>query len=563
MTPFRDVLRGGPPAVAAFVAALLAAAPPATAQEATRGMAVYQRWCAGCHGAEGSADGPAADYMLPRPRDFTMGLYELRTTPSGELPTDADILRIIDDGMPGTAMPGWRNTLSKSDREALVDVLKSFAPFFESEEAPEPIEIGDAPSASEEALAEGREFYERIECNKCHGEAGRGDGPSASSLEDDRDLPVRAADLTENWLFNGGGSTEAIFTRLLTGMNGTPMPSFADLIDAEFMTREQLWNVALYVRSLAPEKPPVVREVVRAPLAEDELPASVDDEVWAEVEPSYVPLVGQVIVEPRWFAPRVDGVWVQALHDGERLALRLVWHDPSKSPDPGWAEWWQRVIPIMAPHSGEAGAGADGAADAAGQASPDTTATPADTTAPGGAPNGSAGPDMLVVQWPTTIPEGMQRPYFLMGDEDEPVYLWHWRSEGTSGEELARGLAAWEPLAGADDALEVEAVFEAGEWRVLFRRPLQGGDVENRLTFERGRAIPMALFAWDGDNGESGTRGAVSTWYFLYLDRPTASTTYVLPLAAALLTAGLGVVVVARAQRRSRSGRYDVEEGNE
>lgn len=563
MTRFRDGLRGGPPAAAALVAALLAAAPPATAQEATRGMAVYQRWCAGCHGAEGGADGPAADYMLPRPRDFTMGLYELRTTPSGELPTDGDILRIIDDGMPGTAMPGWRNTLSKSDRQALVEVLKSFAPFFESEQAPEPIEIGDAPSASEEALAEGREFYERIECNKCHGEAGRGDGPSASSLEDDRDLPVRAADLTENWLFNGGGSTEAIFTRLLTGMNGTPMPSFADLIDAEFMTREQLWNVALYVRSLAPEKPPVVREVVRAALTEDELPASVDDEAWAEVEPSYVPLVGQVIVEPRWFAPRVDGVWVQALHDGERLALRLVWHDPSESPDPGWAEWWQRVVPIMAPHSGESRAGAAGAAEAAGQAPPDTTATPVDTTAPGGGPTGSAGPDMLVVQWPTTIPEGMQRPYFLMGDEDEPVYLWHWRSEGTSGEELARGLAAWEPLAGADDALEVEAVFEAGEWRVLFRRPLQAGDVENRLTFERGRAIPMALFAWDGDNGEAGTRGAVSTWYFLYLDRPTASTAYVLPLAAALLTAGLGVVVVARAQRRSRSDRYDVEEGNE
>lgn len=538
-----------------LLAALIAAAVPARAQEAPAGIAVYQKWCAGCHGAEGAADGPAADYMLPRPRDFTMGLYEIRTTGSGELPTDADILRIIDDGMPGTAMPGWRNTLSSSDRQALVEVVKSFSPFFESEEAPAAIEVGGAPSASEEALAEGREFYERIECNKCHGEAGRGNGPSAPSLEDDRDLPVRAADLTENWLFNGGGSAEAIFTRLMTGMNGTPMPSFADLIDAEFMTEEQLWNVALYVRSLAPEKPPVVREVVRAAMVEGALPASVDDEAWAEVERSYVPLVGQVIVEPRWFSPRVDGVFVQALHDGESLALRLVWHDPSESPDPAWAEWWRRVVPIMAPHGGGEAAGS-AAADTANGATAD--AAP-DTAAAGAAPAGAAGPDMLVVQFPTTIPEGMERPYFLMGEEDEPVYLWHWRSEGTSGEELARGLAEWEPLSGAGDDLRVEAVFEAGEWRVLFRRPLAAGEVESRLGFERGRAIPMALFAWDGDNGEAGTRGAVSTWYFLYLDRPTASTTYVFPIAAALLTAALGVVVVTRAQRRSRSDRSDEE----
>ena len=545
---------------ALLAVALLGAAGAARAQEAPAGMAVYQEWCAGCHGAEGAADGPAADYMLPRPRDFTMGLYEIRTTPSGALPTDEDILRIIDEGMPGTAMPGWKDKLSKSDRDALVEVLKSFAPFFESAEVPEPIEIGEAPSASEEALAEGREFYERIECNKCHGDKGRGDGPSAPSLEDDRDLPVRSADLTENWLFNGGGSTEAIFTRLMTGLNGTPMPSFADLIDAEFMTEEQLWNVALYVRSLAPEEPPVVREVVRAARVEGELPDAVDDEAWDGVEAFYVPLVGQVIVEPRWFAPRVDGVWIQALHDGETLALRATWHDPSESPDPAWAEWWQRVVPIMAPN-GSGPAGTTGAEEA-GEATP--AGDPGEAAAEPPRPEGAAtaGPDMLVVQWPTTIPEGMERPYFLMGDEDDPVYLWHWRSEGASEEELARGLARWEPLDGAED-LEVDAVFDAGEWRVLFRRPIQSGGVENRLTFESGRAIPMALFAWDGDNGESGTRGAVSTWYFLYLDQPTASTTYVFPVLAALLTAGLGVVVVARAQRRSGGRREERDEARE
>lgn len=541
---------------ASFALLALLAASPAAAQDVAPGRAVYDRWCAGCHGAEGKGDGPAAGEMLPRPRDFTQALYEIRTTSSGGLPTDGDILRVIDEGMPGTVMPGWKNQLSRQDRSALVDHVKSFAAFFEREEAPEPLEIGRAPGAGEEALAEGREFYEKIECWKCHGQAGRGDGQSAPTLEDDRGFPVRATDLSENWLFNGGGSTEAIFTRLMTGMNGTPMPSFADLIDADFMTEEQLWNVALYVRSLSPEKPPVAREVIRARRVEGGLPGAVDDEAWAEVERFYVPLVGQVIVEPRWFAPRVDGVWVQALHDSRELVMRLVWHDPSESPDPTWGEWRTRVRAVMV----QEGEGA--LSTTPGVAPPDTVPDGAPTAAdePAGGesappPSADGGPfrDAIVVQFPVRMPEGMDRPYFLMGEEKAPVYLWRWES-GSEGavEALGRGLARIEPLAGAEGAVVAQAVFDQGEWRLLLRRSLDAGGVENRLGFEEGRATPIALFAWDGDNGESGTRGAVGTWYFLVLDPPGSSTVYVVPLAAALLTAGLGLLVVARAQRRAR-----------
>jgi hypothetical protein len=88
----------------------------------------------------------------------------------------------------------------------------------------------------------------------------------------------------------------------------------------------------------------------------------------------------------------------------------------------------------------------------------------------------------------------------------------------------------------------------------MLRRPLDAGGVEGRLTFEAGRAIPLAVFAWDGSNGETGTRGSIGSWYFLYLDQPTASTVYVAPILATLLTAALGVVVVVRAQRRARDG---------
>ena len=537
-----------------LVAALLLAAAPLAAQDAQPGEADYDRWCAGCHGDDGKGEGPGAAMMMPRPRDFTTGRYQIRSTPSGALPTDEDLTRVILDGMPGTAMPGWRDHFGDAEIRDLITYLKSFSPFFESQPAPEAVEMASAPGVDEAALAEGREFYEKIECNKCHGEAGRGDGPSAPTLEDDDDLPVRAADLTENWFFNGGGTVEEIHERLVTGLNGTPMPSFQDLIAAEFMTEEQLWRVAQYVRSLAPEEPPVVREVVRAGRVEGDLPASVDDAAWETAERFYVPLVGQVIVRPRWFSPTVDGVWVQALHDGSELALRVVWHDPSESPDPDWDEWQSKVLALMAPADAPPEASAASADTAAGEAIAPAEAE-SDTTAVAPASPGASYPDALVIQFPRAIPDGMERPFFLMGDDRDPVYLWRWESgQQAASELLARELARYEPLDGAEaGALTTEAVFDQGEWRLMLRRTMDAEGVADRLGFETGRAIPMALFAWDGSNGETATQGAIGSWYFLYLDEPTANSVYVTPILATLLTAALGVVVVRRAQRRARS----------
>src|SRR5437867_1578234 len=86
------------------------------AQDTTAGKRVYVKWCAGCHGDAGAGDGAAAAYMLPRPRNFTSGLYKIRTTASGQLPTDADLERAIDEGLPGSAMPGWKGRLSQAER---------------------------------------------------------------------------------------------------------------------------------------------------------------------------------------------------------------------------------------------------------------------------------------------------------------------------------------------------------------------------------------------------------------------------------------------------------------
>ena len=55
-------------------------------------------------GEGGWGRGAGAEQLAPRPRDFTKGLYKVRTT-ANKTPTDQDIFRMITEGMPGTSMP--------------------------------------------------------------------------------------------------------------------------------------------------------------------------------------------------------------------------------------------------------------------------------------------------------------------------------------------------------------------------------------------------------------------------------------------------------------------------
>ena len=496
------------------------------AQDTTAGKKVYVKWCAGCHGDGGAGDGPAASHMLPRPRDFTGAIYKIRTTASGQLPTDQDVLRSIDEGLPGTAMPAWKDRLSERERRDVLAYLKTFSAFFQDTSQHIVLltfskEPGGATSAV--ALKVGRQFYDSIGCWKCHGKAGRGDGPSAPTLKTDPGEPIFAADLHESWRFRGGAGTADIYRRLRTGLDGTPMPSFSDLIDQKFLTDEQLWRVAQYVRSLSPERAPEVRDVIHAPRLPGGLPRSPDDSAWARVERYWFPLVGQVIRKPRWFAPAVAGVWVQAVHTADSLALRLEWDDRSESPDTPWLEFERRVLDHVT--------------------SDDSVPAPADLW-----------PDGIAVQFPRSIPAGMERPYFLMGTATDPVYQWRWTSmprQAVAG--LARGLSRFDVLGGGS-APGAGARFADGQWRLVLTRALATADTANELQFEAGRAIPVAFFAWDGSNGEHDTRMAVSAWYFLALDQPTPPRVYLSPVVAMAVTLGLGMLVAVRAQRRAGAG---------
>jgi DMSO reductase family type II enzyme heme b subunit len=308
-----------------------------------------------------------------------------------------------------------------------------------------------------------------------------------------------------------------------TGLDGTPMPSFSDVIDAQIITEEQLWRVAQYVRSLSPEAPPEIREVIRAQPATGGLPADPSDSAWNQVEPTWIAMVGQIIQKPRWFTPSVEGVWVRALHDGTNLAVRLSWSDRSKSPAPAWDEWLGRVR---------------------------TAATDVDGPLPA-----RQGPDRFWVQFPKQVTDDAERPYFLGGSSRKPVYLWRWSSSPDASEEgVGTGFGRFVAQSG-DAETRHAAVYADGEWRLQFTRSLVPADTTAGPTFTPGRAIPIAFFAFDGSNGETEARGSVSAWYAIFLDVPTPPTVYVTPVVAVLLTAGLCYLAVWRAQQRGPKAR--------
>jgi DMSO reductase family type II enzyme heme b subunit len=412
-------------------------------------------------------------------------------------------------------MPEWKSRLSAADITAVIQYIKTFSENSFKGTAAKALAIGKAPSGS--GVDEGKAVFQKLECYKCHGPTGRASGPSAPTLKDDYGNPIRPADLTESWKFRGGSTVTDIYTRLRTGLDGTPMPSFQEAIENKLITDEQLWRLAQYVHSLSPETAPQPREVVRAARV-PALPNGIDDAAWRDVERFWVPLVGQIIDKPRWFAPTVDGVWVQALHDGRTLALRLAWDDPSKSPDPKWDEWLGRMSKALTDVDG-----------------------PLAT---------QQGPDRLVVQFAQNPSDESKRPYFLGGDAKSPVYVWRWTSEQRVEEGTETGLGKFTALPGV--SVRQTSQFVDGQWQVVLTRPLASNDTTRWPRFTAGHAIPIAFYAADGSNGEDEVRGAVSTWYAVYLDVPTPTRVFVAPVAMIALSAGLGMLLVTQAQRRER-----------
>lgn len=262
---------------------------PASSELIEKGKALYLQDCAICHGEKGDGKGLLAESLDTKPRNFTTGKFKFRSTNSSSIPTDADFFRTVTRGIPGTAMPSF-SFLSYEERFALVHFIKTFSERFKKEKPAETIKIPDPPPLTPELLALGKQMFKDAECFKCHGEEGKGNGPSSVGMKNDWGEAIRPFDFTSGRPKSGSalkdyykdimtglqgtpmaGAPERVemakslqaarmkdyYKDVMTGLQGTPMPDFGDVFEGD-----QGWAVVYYVYSLGNERrnlPPHVR----------------------------------------------------------------------------------------------------------------------------------------------------------------------------------------------------------------------------------------------------------------------------------------------------------------
>jgi DMSO reductase family type II enzyme heme b subunit len=506
----------------------------ASPEDLEAGKAVYFRKCVWCHGPEGAGDGPGADRLWPRPRNFNQGTFKVRHTGSGELPLIEDLFDTVTHGLPGSAMPSWDGILTEKQRRQVVEFVRTELvkdrDFSDQEnETYTPISFGKQVASSKESIERGRIVYlEKGKCVECHGPDARGDGNATQ--KDEWGFPIRPADLHKCWNFRGNRrdpyNPKNIFREVSTGLNGTPMPSFADILSVE-----ERWDVANFVISLCPKRAidPLTTKpnndfVIKSRVVVGDLPTDPDDPKWQEASASYVGLGSQIMHKPRNFVRLVDDVWVRSLYNDQQIAYLLEWDDRTKS-----------------------------------LGTPEAVAQVANfkETAPEGEPIAMREypvfNDAVAIQFPShweslNFPE---KPRFVFGDAKNTVDLWKWEADGTAKLYTGQGFDKLEARSG--DSVKTPVVsFKDGVWRVMFTRALATDDKEHDVQFTTGQYIPTSFFVWDGSNGDHGLKNSISTWYYTILLPPVPKKAYIYPVFAAIFVIGLQFWVVSKFKKGSK-----------
>lgn len=523
------------------------------------GKTLYDDKCAHCHGIEGAGDGAAAENLLPRPRDFTRGLYKIRSTESAQLPTDQDLFDIISNGMPGSSMPAWGEILTEDEHWQLVAHIKTFYDGFEGA-SPRLIDVSSKVPYSEESVAQGKEFYTNLGCVDCHGDVGRGDGTSAPDLTDEWGFRTWPANLWQPWNYRGGATTEAIFKRFIGGIAGSPMPAFissfrlgmtdgesARMIELEakmddeglseteeeeyaaleeklFMFEdimlkveegeeletdeqtkldtalkpifEKSWHLANYVKSLGPEERP---------------PAAVGDKVLrSQYRAGALPGMNDEAwseIQVASYFPLVGQIVIDPRQFNpsiDSVTAKSFYNDDEIAFLFAWDDR-TKTLPQTDDETGE------------------------------------TVEDALAIQFPVKIPEGPTdpKPYFIYGDR-RPVYLWSWKiaEPSTVTEMNAKGINQ-ATVQSDQSPIQAEGVYKDGQYQLWIKRSLTTDDKRNDVQFAPGVFIPIAFSAWDGANGDVKTKRAISTWYTFVLDPVPSNKRFVYPPLIALISVGL------------------------
>jgi mono/diheme cytochrome c family protein len=262
---------------------------------------IYVPSCARCHGREGEGDGVLSHRQLPKPRNFDYGVFKFVGVDGGSKPLRIDIVRTLERGLPGTAMPAFKE-MSLAELGALADYVRflsirgeverlvvsewvrdlvrprdSIAEMYELVwerwlDAVECVQHAEAPAldADPRRLALGDAVFhdqQRGNCMSCHGDDGKGNGEAAIRIEangksypllrDDWGAVNLPHDLTDG-VFRGGSRREDVYLRIQCGIPGTPMPAVGQSINADggpLLSEEEKWALVDYVLSLSGQGP--------------------------------------------------------------------------------------------------------------------------------------------------------------------------------------------------------------------------------------------------------------------------------------------------------------------
>jgi mono/diheme cytochrome c family protein len=229
------------------------APPPVDVGQYLQGRAIFAQQCSPCHGNTGRGDGSWGEKVTDKPRNLRLGHFKFRSTPGGFLPTTQDLERTIRSGISGTMMPAFTQ-LSDHDLRSVITYIRSFSSRWKNPAnyhpeitlPPIPAWYSD-PTQRKQQAAQAAPLF-TVTCAICHGPDGKGNGLAAPNLVDIMQNPIQPADFTKPNR-KSGSSPADLYRSIATGLDGTPMPGYHQILQPE-----TIWQLVAHIQSLS-EKP--------------------------------------------------------------------------------------------------------------------------------------------------------------------------------------------------------------------------------------------------------------------------------------------------------------------
>ncbi len=209
-----------------------------TAEEEA-GRLVYNKFCVGCHGVNGDGKSQAAEFFRDKPPNFHTAVFRWKSTPEGTLPTDEDLLHVLNWGIPQTPMPSFK-LVPEVQKRAVIAYLKTFSDRWEKEQPGQSVYRDiKRPNyyGTTDSIERGKKLYATYGCVGCHGEKADGNSEYAKTA------PVPPTDLTYP-VRSAGPKPEDTFRVLTVGLEGSGMPSFAGISERD------RWDLVSYITYL-------------------------------------------------------------------------------------------------------------------------------------------------------------------------------------------------------------------------------------------------------------------------------------------------------------------------